>query len=140
MSAARFPVEAGHILMFARALGDDSPAYQGALTGDPVVAPPTFSWAAAHFDPDCAVRPRAGEPWPPPGRGGLHAEQSYTYHRPIRSGDVLSVTERPGRTWVKESRRGGSLHFAEVLSDYRDAAGELVVTACMTTVQPKAAS
>ncbi|GAA1864092.1 hypothetical protein GCM10009836_50510 [Pseudonocardia ailaonensis] len=135
MSAARFPVEAGHVLMFARAIGDENPAYQGALTGEPVVAPPTFSWASAHYDPECRVRPRPGAPWPPYGKGGLHAEQSYTYHRPIRSGDVLSVTERPGETWVKESRKGGKLRFAEEISEYRDEAGELVVTACMTIVQ-----
>jgi acyl dehydratase len=139
MSAARFPVEAGHILMFARALGDENPAYQGALTGEAVSAPPTFAWAAAHFDPECTVRPRPGAPWPPRAAGGLHAEQSYTYHRPVRSGDVLSVTERPGRSWVKASRSGGSLHFAEMLSEYRDEAGELVVTACMTTVIPEQA-
>jgi len=133
--AVRFPVEAGHILMFARAIGDDNPAYQGAMTGEPAVAPPTFGWAAAHYDPECRVRPRPGAPWPPFGGSGLHAEQSYTYHRPIRSGDVLTVTERPGRSWVKQRRRGGELHFSEEISEYRDEQGELVLSACMTTVQ-----
>jgi hypothetical protein len=58
MGIQRFPVETGHILCFARAIGDPNPAYSGALTGDaPVPAPPTFVQASAQFDPDYILRP-----------------------------------------------------------------------------------
>ena len=30
MTIERFPVEAGHIMLFARAIGDDNPVYYGA--------------------------------------------------------------------------------------------------------------
>jgi hypothetical protein len=63
------------------------------------------------------------------GGGGLHAEQHYTYHRPLRSGDVLTATVRDGETWEKQGRRGGKLIFGESITEYRDANGELVVTA-----------
>ena len=147
MAIQRFPIEAGHVMMFARAIGDPNPAYFGALTGgDPVPAPPTFVQASAQFDPDYPLRPRIGAPWfgsgraatgrsaaPSPGAEGggtgLHAEQHYTYHRPLRSGDVLSATTRPGGTWEKQGRRGGRLVFTELITEYRDGAGELVVTA-----------
>ncbi len=64
MGIERFPVEAGHILLFARAIGDTNPAYYGALSGDEVVpAPPTFVQASAQFDPNYFLRPKPGEPW-----------------------------------------------------------------------------
>ena len=69
MSIDRFPVEAGHIALFARAIGDPNPAYYGALTGDePVPAPPTFAQASAQFDPDYFLRPKIGQPWFGSGR------------------------------------------------------------------------
>jgi hypothetical protein len=42
---------------------------------------------------------------------------------------VLTPTLREGETWTKEGRRGGTMTFAENIVEYRDAAGELVVTA-----------
>src|SRR6478609_5252937 len=91
----RFPVEAGHIMLFARAIGDTNPAYYGAISGDDVVpAPPTFVQASAQFDPNYFLRPKPGEPWFGSGKnptskvsggggggggGGLHAEQHYEY-------------------------------------------------------------
>lgn len=63
------------------------------------------------------------------GNGGaLHAEQEFTYHRPIRPGDVLSATSHAGKRWEKEGR-SGKLEFAESITEYRDQTGQLVVTA-----------
>jgi hypothetical protein len=140
-------------MLFARAIGDANPAYYGALTGAAdVPAPPTFVQASAQFDPDYPLRPKIGEPWFGSGREatgrpqggaaggggggtGLHAEQHFTYHRPLRSGDVLHATNRPGERWEKQGRRGGTLVFSEIITEYRDAAGELVVTARTVGVQ-----
>ena len=63
------------------------------------------------------------------GGTGLPAEQRYEYHRPVRAGDVLTATTRPGNRWTKTGRRGGTLNFMEFVTEYRDPAGELVVTA-----------
>jgi acyl dehydratase len=144
-----FPVEAGHIMLFARAVGDPNPIYYdaeyaaGTEVGS-IVAPPTFVQASAQWDPGYKLRPTIGEPWfgsgkeptgvpAPPGGGGggtgLHAEQHYVYHRPLRPGDVLTATMKPGRTWEKEGRRGGKMTFSESVQEYRDQNGELVVTA-----------
>jgi hypothetical protein len=142
VAVERFPIEAGHILLFARAIGDESPAYTGAITGaDTVFAPPTFVQASAQFDPDYVLRPQEGEAWFGSGRnatglsepsatsGGLHAEQHFTYHRPLKAGDVLTATLRDGEAWEKQGRRGGTLVFSERIVEYRDQHGELVVTA-----------
>ena len=133
MGSFRFPVEAGHVLMFARAIGDDDPAY-GASDA---LAPPTFAQASAQFNPDYRLRPKPGQKWYgsaggpgtlPEGAGGLHAEQHFTYHRPVRVGDVFAVTSREGDSWEKRGR-SGRLVFTEHITEYRDQAGELVVTA-----------
>jgi acyl-CoA thioesterase FadM len=63
------------------------------------------------------------------GGTGLHAEQHFTYHRPLRSGDVLTATTRRGETWEKQGRRGGRLIFTDTITEYRDGEGELVITA-----------
>jgi acyl dehydratase len=136
----RFPVEAGAILAFARAVGDLDPRWHDEASAQAqghggVSAPPTFVASAAHFDPDWVYRPRPGVPWHGSGRGtSLHAEQHYVYHRPLRPGDVLSVEREPGRSWEKQSRRGGLLRFEEEITSYRDAGGELVLTATRVRV------
>src|SRR5258708_18163185 len=68
MVAKRFPVEAGHILMFARSVGDDNPVYsdeeQAKKTeAGSIIAPPTFVQSSAQFDPEHFLRPRIGKPW-----------------------------------------------------------------------------
>jgi hypothetical protein len=68
------------------------------------------------------------------GGGGLHAEQHFTYHRTPRVGDVLSSTTKPGERWEKTGR-SGKLVFSEQITEFRDAAGELVVTARSVGVQ-----
>ena len=152
MAVERFPVEASHILMFARAVGDPNPIYPttyaaGTEVGG-IIAPPTFAQSSAQFDPDYPLRPKPGQPWFGSGKeptgvkrekkegegsggaaGGLHAEQHFTYHRHLRPGDVLTATNRPGETWEKESKRAGKLIFSETITEYRDQDGELVVTA-----------
>ena len=42
---------------------------------------------------------------------------------------VLTAKTKPGKTWEKEGKRGGKLHFSESITEYYDASGELVVTA-----------
>jgi acyl dehydratase len=148
-SVARFPVEEGHIMLFARALGDDNPIYRdldyaarSPLGG--IIAPPTFTEAANHFDANWPYRPRFGQPWfgsaatpsggPRPGADAgtaMHAETHFTYHRPIRVGEVLSVRGRDGRRWEKQGGRSGKLSFIEVVATFLDAAGE-VVAECAT--------
>jgi acyl dehydratase len=178
MTADRFPVETGHILLFARSIGDANPLYTDPAAAaeagfDGVLAPPTFVQASAQFDPTYPLRPQPGKVWfgsgstpsglskprPAPGDGagdgadgngaakaegsgssggsrrgggggtGLHAEQRYEYHRPLVAGEVLTASTQAGKTWTKEGRRGGNLRFSEMVTEYRDQDGELVVTA-----------
>ena len=69
----RFPVEAGHVMMFARAIGDPNPiyfddSYAATTEVGHVIAPPTFVQASAQFDPDYPLRPKIGQRWFGSGR------------------------------------------------------------------------
>jgi hypothetical protein len=143
MVAERFPVEEGHIASFARSIGDANDAFYA----PDAIAPPTFVQASAQWDPDYPLRPPVGGAWwgsgrepggrPSYGGGqsgggggtGLHAEQHYEYARPVRVGDVLTATVKPGKTWEKEGKRAGKLVFSETVIEYHDQNGDLVVTA-----------
>ena len=150
MAVDKFPVEASHVMMFARSIGDPNDIYYDedyAKTTDQggVIAPPTFVQASAQFDPDYFLRPKIGQEWfgsakgptgitkkgesSGGGGGGLHAEQHYVYHRQLKVGDVLTAEVKPGKSWEKEGRRGGKLLFSETVTEYRDQNGELVITA-----------
>jgi acyl dehydratase len=151
-----FPVEASHIMMFARAIGDGNPVYHDAAAAKEteaggIIAPPSFVQAMAQFDPGYFLRPKPGEAWfgsgkrssgidgKPTSSGALHAEQNYEYHRHVRPGDVLTVEIRPGKVWEKTSKRAGKLIFRERITEYRDQTGALVITArsvSVTTERP----
>jgi len=156
MAVDKFPIEASHVMMFARSIGDDNQIYydeEYASSTEPgaLIAPPTFVQASAQFDPDYFLRPKIGEEWfgsakeatgitrkkegGGGGGGGLHAEQHYVYHRQLKVGDVLTADVKPGKNWEKEGRRGGKLMFNETVIEYRDQDGELVVTATSVGVR-----
>ena len=156
MAADKFPIEGGHIMMFARSIADDNQIYYDAdyagktnLSG--VVAPPTFVQSSAQFDPNYVLRPRMGKDWFGSGKeatsikekelsvtsGGLHAEQHFEYHRHIGPGDILTAEVKPGKTWEKEGKRSGKLVFNETITEYRDQHGELVITARGVGVRPE---
>ena len=159
MAIDKFLVEASHIMMFARSIGDDNPIYydedhKSESGSEGIIAPPTFAQSSAQFDPDYFLRPKTGgEGWfgsgkeptglKPSGSGGsgggaaagLHAEQHFEYHLPLKAGDVLSATTKPGNSWEKESKRAGKLKFSESVTEYRNQDGDLVITATGVGVQ-----
>jgi acyl dehydratase len=149
-------VDLTSIMLFASALGETNPIYydehyaQQTPLGS-VIAPPTFSIASAHWNPSYSLR--GVRRIPPPqtpdvARGGdkkgagakreggggpnltrvLHGEQRFEYHQPLRPGMVLRASTHPGKSWEKEGRRGGRMRFSEIITEYRDEDGEMVVT------------
>ena len=105
------PSRQGHIMLFARSVGDPNPVYSDAeyARGD--------RGRPHHRPADLRPGQRPVRPRLPPapearravvrlgrradrrarrprrrGRRGLHAEQHFEYHRPLRAGDVLTAT------------------------------------------------
>lgn len=152
MTARQYPIEAGHIMTFARAVGDPNPIYhdveyaRSTEIGE-IIAPPTFVHGSNHYDPDWHLRPHIGQSWfgaesapsddsdtKSTRANTMHAEQHYEYFRPICAGELLDVHSHAGRSWQKHGRRG-TLHFTETITDYRGKDGELVATARLVAVR-----
>ena len=124
MAVRRFPVEASHIMMFARAINDANPIYydEGHAKRTEVgriIAPPTFAQASAQFDPDYFLRPKVDEPWFGSGKEP--------------TGPVLAAP-RPGKRIVEpgEGESGGTSPLAR----HDPGAGQLRPLVSVVTVAP----
>jgi acyl dehydratase len=130
-----FPVEAGKVREFARAvLDDDNPIYWDAAYARarglkaPIV-PPTFVQASSF--------------WRPASLSGaernllrvLHGEQEYEYLHPIYVGDVLTVTTAKVSEYEKTGRRGGTMRFIVNETTYTNQDGQVCVKARSTTIE-----
>jgi hypothetical protein len=123
-------VERGKIAEFADAMLCENPSYRG----PDAVIPPTFLTSAGR--------------WAPPGvrvdvgfdrRRLLHGEQEYIFHRGLpAAGEVLTAQERIVERFSKPGKRGGTMRFATVLTEYRDAQGVLVAEAKATFIETAA--
>lgn len=128
----RLDVERGKIIEFARAIRSDHPEH---VTGDHPISPPTFLTTILFWDklvPD-------SNPWSKVAmnqKRGLHAEQEFIFHGPPpRAGTKLTCQSRIAEIYDKEGRRGGTLTFAVMVTEFRDETGKLVAEARMTGVE-----
>ncbi len=133
-----FAVEAGKVEEFARAVKDDNPAHRDAEAAadqgfDQLPAPLTFERVSSF------PRYKAVE-----GRGidigfqqeySIHGEQSYEIERPMQVGDVLTGTTTLTDVYERDGRRGGTMTFAELETEYTDQDDETVMTASATVIE-----
>ena len=140
-------VERGAIAAFADAVTDTSPIYRRTDAAEAagftaIPAPPTFTFAArllGAFDDLQPTRPDGAadvaEVIAQLRKDGgliLHAEQEFTYHRPVLAGATVHLTGTVDDVRVTTNSRGKTMTFVKLRSDLRDNAGELLVTEIMT--------
>jgi acyl dehydratase len=120
-STFEFPIEAGHVLAFRRALGipdgpfdtDLDPAPDRAIgvarigtdsaaPAEGAAVPATFVVASAHFDPSCSLRPRDGEPWITSRRLGRKANTDAPQEPGPRSSRADPSGNQLGTTFLAE--------------------------------------
>ncbi len=66
----------------------------------------------------------------------LHGEQEFTFpNGPPKAGAVLTGTTSIGKQYEKEGKRGGSMKFSELITEFRDADGNVVATSKSTTIE-----
>jgi hypothetical protein len=125
-------VERGKIHEFARAVRSSDPAY---FEGDRPVIPPTFLTTMIFWE---ALVPESN-PWALVRMSlerGMHAEQEYVFYGPPpRAGTRLTCQSRIAEIHEKPGRRGGTLTFAVMVTEFRDEAGRLVAEARLTGVE-----
>ena len=127
------PIERGKIIEYAAATRSRNPAY---WTEERPPVPPTFlttqmfwqEWAGADANPWPAVELNQ--------KRGMHAEQEYIFHGPPpQAGTTLTAQSRIADVYQKEGRRGGTLTFAVMITEFRDESGRLVAEARLTGVE-----
>ncbi|MYW31498.1 MaoC family dehydratase N-terminal domain-containing protein [Streptomyces sp. SID2119] len=111
---------------FAEAVGDTHPAYVDveaarALGHPDVIAPPTFVFSITYR--------AAGEVVQDPQLGldysrVVHGDQKFSYVRPVRAGDRLTVTST-----IETIKSMAGNDIVDIRGEVHDEAGELVVTA-----------
>lgn len=115
----RFEVEKGAIRKFAEAVGDPNPVFQ---RGE--VAPPTFPTTFRVKVPGLAgVDPARF----------IHANEEYSYERPLRAGDVVDCRRKITDLFIKEGRLGRMTFVISTLEG-RDPAGDLLFTGKSTLI------
>ena len=118
------PIERGAIARFAEAVGDPNPAY-------PDVAPPTFLRSLGGAVPDLP----GAESLPRVLDGG----SEWTYHAPVRPGDLITAVMTLEALAAREGRLGTML-IATYATDYMDQRGALVATQRSTVIRMGPAS
>jgi len=125
-------LERGKIHEFARAVRSADPAH---FTGEHPVIPPTFLTTMIFWE-ELVV---GSNPWQLVQMSlarGMHAEQEYVFHGPPpRAGTRLRCQSRIAEIHEKEGRRGGTLTFAVMLTEFHDESGRLVAEARLTGVE-----
>lgn len=131
----RVVIEEGKVREFARATDSSHPDHL--RDGDPV-SPLTYLISSVFWQDE------SSSVWAGIERDYsriLHGEQAFTFHKPPpRAGDVLTGQQRIADVYTKEGKRGGAMEFTEVVTEFRDPDGELVVemssTSIVTTLAP----
>jgi hypothetical protein len=125
-------IELGKVREFARAVKSIDPAHDGA-PGDAPLTPGTFLASSLFW-----LTP-ASDPWngvPRDWERILHGEQSFTFYgEPPRAGVVLTGQSRIDRVYDKVGKRGGTMVFTDVVTEFRDSAGCLVAESRSTVIE-----
>ena len=125
-------VERGKVHEFARAVHAQDPEY---FRAEAPVSPPTFLTTMFFWE----ALVEGSNPWDQVKMSqerGMHAEQEYTFFgAPPRAGDRLRCQSRIEDIYEKQGRKGGTLTFAVMITDFHDESGRLVAQARLTGVE-----
>lgn len=147
---ATITVERGPVTKFAESVTESSPIYSdgkaAAAAGfDGIPAPPTYFFSsAAYWGAFPESQPADANPGSNPtmeiigqlmAKGGmvLHGEQAFTYHRPVVVGETLTSEGKVVDLYEKPTG-DKVMTFLVTENEYRDAAGELVLTTRMNLI------
>lgn len=132
----RFPVEAGKVAEFSRAVGrrtGDGEAYDWDTSAGGMVAPLTYSVAARLYADGDALQTVIDMGLDP--RRVVHGEQEWTYHSPMRAGQVLVGTPTIVEAYAKDGRKGEMVFVLLETAFDDERTGEPVVTERMLSIQ-----
>jgi hypothetical protein len=128
-------IERGKIREFARATKARDESY---FADEPPVAPPTFLASAAFWaTPESSALDASDVNW----ARILHGEQEYVFHGPPpRAGQTLVARQRVEDRYEKQGRRGGTMRFFVIVTEFRTQDGELVAEGRSTVIETSQAA
>jgi hypothetical protein len=129
------PIELGKIREFTRAVKTKHQAYKG---DQPVITPTMLTIARNAWEP---ARESGFAKLGFDMRRILHAEEEFVFHGELpRAGQVLTCETRlEGEPYSKPGKRGGTLRFGVLVTEYRDQDGTLVAEQISTIVETEKA-
>jgi acyl dehydratase len=126
---ATMPVDRSKIREFARACKTSNPEY---LDDERAPCEPTFLMTTAFWASGTPALAMVGFDL----RRVLHGGQEFVFHGPPpHAGDRLTFQTRVDKAYEKEGRRGGTMAFAELVTEFRDPEGTLVAEARTTVIE-----
>ena len=127
----RVVVEEGKVREFARAVKSANPAY--VADGPQATSPATFLASSSFWQaPDASPWGDAKLNW----ERILHGEQEFVFPgAPPAAGTELTAEARIDRVYEKEGKRGGTMTFVELVTEYRDGSGAVVAEARSTIIE-----
>lgn len=132
----RVVVEEGKVREFALATKSANPAYFS--DGRPsATSPATFLASAAFWQgPDNSPLTPGSVNW----ERLLHGEQEFNFYGPPPAvGTILTGQAHIERIFEKEGKRGGRMTFAELVTEFRNDAGDLVAETRSTLIETSGA-
>jgi hypothetical protein len=128
-------IERGKIREFARATKARDQRY---LVDPHPVAPPTFLSSAAFWaTPESSALAAESIDW----ARILHGEQEYVFYGPPpRAGQTLIAQQRVEDRYEKQGRRGGTMRFFVIVTEFRTPDGELVAEGRSTVIETSQAA
>lgn len=136
--SVRFPVEAGKVAEFARAMRDESLEFRSIEVAkekgfDGIPAPLTFSAASAHYSSGDATEltKKLGLDLP----RTVHGQHRWSYKRPVIAGDDLIGVTRLAQVESKPNRDGNETLQVTLDTEYKAQSGETVLVEQMVILQ-----
>lgn len=138
VTVEEFEIEAGKVEEFARSVKDDDPVYRDEAVAkergfDAIPAPLTFERVSMF--PRYRTVEKYGIDLGFQEEYTIHGEQAYEYERPLVVGDVLTGTTTLAEVYERDGKRGGTMTFAVLETEYTDEDGEVVLTARSTAIE-----
>ncbi len=126
-----FEIERGKVREFARATMSRNPDY---LDDPAPVIPPTFFMASGFWAPEGLENPVASLNISLARL--LHGGQEFVFFGPPpRAGTKLTTESWVDAIYEKEGKRGGTMRFAEMVTEYRDVHGKVVAESRTTMIE-----
>jgi peroxisomal enoyl-CoA hydratase 2 len=127
-----FPVERGKIKEFSKGICDPNPIYRDSAYArkqgfDDVITPVTFPATIAFHHPADNYMVENAQKLGMDITRSVHGESEFILYRPVCAGETLRAESTIGDIYEKEGKRGGTMTFVEMITNFYDAEGKLVI-------------